>query len=127
VAEGADGDLDIALCNAVEKLEGKILKLRARLRDTRRDIKSVRSSKENWEEKEETPAITAKAAPALNGTHRKPKVFRVDYNEEKPMTLEEAMIEMEQATDYVVYRDSSKNCVSVLVRRSDGNYDLIES
>jgi hypothetical protein len=37
------------------------------------------------------------------------------------------MLEMEQESDYVVYRDSSKNCLSVLVRRADGNFDLIES
>jgi hypothetical protein len=43
------------------------------------------------------------------------------------MTLEEAMLEIERDGDYVVYRDSSRNCLSVLVRRADGNFDLIES
>ena len=43
------------------------------------------------------------------------------------MTLEEAVIEMEDDRDYLVYRDADKQCVSVLVRRRDGNFDLIES
>lgn len=136
VVEGADNDLDVALSNAVEKLEAKILKQRARSRDTRRDIKGVRSSKENWDQTAPPPAQgavtpipirSAAAKTTLNGARRRPKVFRVDYNSGKPMTLDEALLEMEQSSDYFVYRDSSKNCVSVLVRRSDGNFDLIES
>ena len=42
------------------------------------------------------------------------------------MTLDEAMMEMEENQDYLVYRDADKDCVSVLVRRRDGHFDLIE-
>jgi ribosomal subunit interface protein len=130
VAEGLDTDLEIALCAAVEKLEGITLKARSRWRDTHRDTKGIRTSKENWDQSpangtaEEVPPVMATA----NGTNgRKPKVFRVNYEQgHKPMTLEEALLEIEQ-DDYVVYRDADKNCLSVLVRRADGNYDLIES
>jgi len=132
VGEGVDADLDTALSHAVEKLEKQIVKVRNRWRDTRRDPKSVRLKKENWSEG--TPAEAPNAAPVKpgkgrnNGTMNRPKIFRVDYNHDrKPMTLEEAMIEMEGNSDYVVYRDSNRNCLSVLVRRPDGNYDLIES
>ncbi len=131
VAEGADGDLDAALCQAVEKLETQTIKLRNRWRDTHRDTKAVRESKENWEQTYGAEPVVATAVAGLptNGTAaQKPKVFRVDYqNGHKPMTLEEALIEIEQESDYVVYRDANKNCMSVLVRRNDGHYDLIES
>jgi putative sigma-54 modulation protein len=128
VAEGADSDLDTALCQAVEKLETKILKLRGRWRDTHRDTKSVRSSKENWDQDPANTPEPSTTVATSNGVSRKPKIFRVDYNDgRKPMTLEEALLEMEGNNDYVVYRDSAKDCVSVLVRRPDGNYDLIES
>lgn len=128
VAEGADSDLDAALCQALEKLENKVVKLRGRWRDTHRDSKSVRSSKENWDREPAAAPAVAVAPTSVNGRAKKPKIFRVDYNDgRKPMTLEEALLEMEQQTDYVVYRDAGKDCVSVLVRRSDGNYDLIES
>ena len=42
------------------------------------------------------------------------------------MTVDEAMLEMEENRDYVVYRDAEKQSVSVLVRRRDGHFDLIE-
>ncbi len=143
VGEGIDADLDLALCHAVEKLEKQVVKLRNRWRDTHRDAKAIRSTKESWEQNGESPATPASAAvkaaaqksaallPSLNGNGRpaRPKVFRVDYSENrKPMTLEEALLEMQRDSgDYVVYRDAMRNCLSVLVRRVDGNFDLIES
>jgi putative sigma-54 modulation protein len=49
----------------------------------------------------------------------------------KPMTLDEALLEMEQNRDYLVYRDADRDPqregLSVLVRRRDGHFDLIES
>ena len=43
------------------------------------------------------------------------------------MSLDEAMLEMEESQDYMVYRDAQTDRVSVLMRRPDGNFDLIES
>ncbi len=130
VSEGADADFETALCQAIEKLEKQIVNLRSRWRDTHRDAKAVRSTKEEGESSavivETEPAAAAKAR--LNGRPGKPKIFRVNYEEDrKPMTLEEALLEMESEQDYVVFRDASRDCLSVLVRRADGNYDLIES
>jgi len=133
VGEGADADLTVALTQAVEKLEKQLIKQRDRWRDTHRAAKAVRSDKENWNgapinadrplEKSEK-----RSKPGVNGGERKPKVFRVNYNDgRKPMTLEEALLEMDDTTDYVVYRNSQRNCLSVLVKRPDGNFDLIES
>lgn len=130
IGEGADSDLDTALCHAVEKLETQTVKLRNRWRDTHRDAKGVRFAKEtaegNFTPGEDVPPQRPAKNARNNGAH--PKIFRVDYREDrKPMTLEEAMIEMESKLPYFVYRDSDRNCLSVLVRREDGNYDLIES
>jgi putative sigma-54 modulation protein len=129
VGEGTDPDLETAMCQAIEKLEKQIVNLRSRWRDTHRDARLVRETKENGSE-----AITAETEEAkrvkkgLNGRAGKPKVFRVNYQEDrKPMTLEEALLEIENEQDYVVFRDANRDCLSVLVRRSDGNYDLIES
>ncbi len=129
VAECADPDLEAALCHAVENLETKAIKLTKRWRDMHRDPKAVRSSKENWDQANGASNGVGSPAPAANGAdHARPRIFRVNYNDgRKPMTLDEAMLEMETESDYMVYRDSHKNCLSVLVRRADGNYDLIES
>ena len=130
IGEGAGTDLETAMCQAVEKLEKQIVNLRSRWRDTHRDAKIVRETKEGWNGGEVMPD-EVEANPAktrVNGGTGKPKVFRVNYQEDrKPMTLEEAMLEMESQQDYVVFRDASRDCLSVLVRRTDGNYDLIES
>ncbi len=131
LGEGSDIDLEASLCHAVEKLETQIIELRNRWRETHRDAKAIRSTKEAWDQ---TPNGAQQAIPpkpangSSNGNGRKPKVFRVNYDDgRKPMTLEEALMEAEHEADYIVYRDSSKNCLSVLVRRDDGNFDLIES
>jgi putative sigma-54 modulation protein len=116
-----------------EKVEKQVVKLRNRWRDTHRDAKTVRSSKESWaEETTEAPvaepAKGGKSKASLNGKAKKPKIFRVNYAEDrKPMTLDEAILEMESDTGYVVYQDSDRDCISVLVRRPDGNFDLIDS
>lgn len=129
--EGVNADMETALHQAVERLEAQVVKLRARWRDTHRDKKHVRSAKEDWEtnaEGSEPVPVRAAALASRNGNPASARIFRVNYDEDrKPMTLEEAMLEMEKPMDYIVYRDSDRNCLSVLVRRRDGNFDLIES
>jgi putative sigma-54 modulation protein len=132
ISEGADPDLEKAVCDALEKLETQVLRLRNRWRDTHRDSKGVRTSKENWDQSFPNAGSESNLPPkgaAANGTGgRKARIFRVNYEEDrKPMTLEEALLEAEGEQDYFVYRDAAKNCLSVLVRRADGNFDLIES
>jgi putative sigma-54 modulation protein len=112
VGVGADSDPLSAVAEAVEKLEKQLLKLRAKRRDT------GRGSKESWE-----PPGGAESEEVSEG-----RVFRVDsHKARKPMTLDEALLEMEKALDYLVYRDAETDRVSILVRRRDGNFDLIES
>ena len=129
IGEAADADLSTAFHQALENLERQIVKLRNRWRDTHRDPKSVRASKEGWENEntpeEQSPAEKPKGVS--NARAAKPKIFRVDYDGRKPMTVDEALLEMESQADYVVYRDADRDCLSVLVRRRDGNFDLIES
>jgi putative sigma-54 modulation protein len=127
IGEAADADLAAAFNQALENLEKQILKLRNRWRDTHRDPKSVRASKEGWEDQASPEGQNPGGNPNAVSTRVKPKIFRVDYDGRKPMTVEEALLEMETQADYVVYRDSDRDCLSVLVRRRDGNFDLIES
>jgi putative sigma-54 modulation protein len=137
---GSSSDLDSALVDAASKLEKQVMKMRTKWRDTRRDAKGVRSGKEDWDGGAVAGAKPAAEANAkLNGRAAKsakpsakpaakPKIFRVDYDEDrKPMTIEEAILEMESGAGYTVFRNSQANCLAVLVRRGDGNFDLIES
>lgn len=113
VGVGSDTDPFTAICDAVDKMEKQILKLRAKWRDTKR--KSALA-----EETLETVSVEEEGSQSG-------KVYRVNHSQaRKPMTIEEAMLEMESGQDYLVYNDAEKGRLSVLVRRRDGNFDLIE-
>ena len=131
IGEGTDADLGTSLSQAVEKLEKQVVKLRTRARDTQRDPKAVREGKESWEDGVPAPAVVANGngKPALAKKAQKPRIYMVDYdNGRKPMTLEEALIEMEgEDSGYVVFRDSEHSCLSVLIKRADGHFDLVRS
>jgi putative sigma-54 modulation protein len=46
----------------------------------------------------------------------------------KPMSLEDAVMEMDVSKQrFIIYRDSSSESVSLIYRRDDGNYTLIEA
>jgi putative sigma-54 modulation protein len=116
VGIGTDPDPATAMHEAIERLETQALKTRTKWRE-----KTRRS-----EAPEPTEEESAAEPPETNSTVQ---IFRVNHHDQrKPMTLEEAMLEL-NGTDreYVVYRDADRECVSVLVRRRDGNFDLIES
>jgi putative sigma-54 modulation protein len=112
VGMGSNVDLFTAIHSAAEKLEKQALKARSKWRDTKRAPKQA------------VPEASPKAEVAQEAERQ---VYRVDHHQKrKPMTLEEAVLEMEKKRDYVVYRDSETDRVQVLVRRPDGNFDLVE-
>ena len=130
VGIGSDRDLELAANTALDKLEKQIVKLRNKWRDTKRskDKEAVLAAAPV----PELPANRAKggkASPKASASaQNRKKVFRVNHRDgNKPMTLEEAMLEMEASQDYMVYRDAGTDRVTVLMRRPDGHFDLIES
>lgn len=128
IGYGSDPDLVTAVTQAIEKLDKQIVKLRNRWRDTQRDPKSARAQKENGTEQAQAPTpATGKAAKAVSPKVAQPRIFRVSFDESlKPMTAEEAMLVMDGKMPYFVYRDQDRSCLSVLFRRKDGHFDLIE-
>jgi putative sigma-54 modulation protein len=128
VGAGSSSDMVTAAHEALERLEKQILKVRGKFRDSKRyKNKPVPAARVV----EARPAAKgSKRAKASNGpaTKSHKKVFRVDNRDgKKPMSLEEAMLEMETSQDYMVYRDARTDRVTVLMRRPDGHFDLIES
>ena len=124
VGLGSGSDLFTAVTIAVDKVEEKLHDLREKWRDNRREPKD-RTIAGTALAEVALPTREDKAAAAAEDSDAS-KVFRIDHHErEKPMTLDEAMIAVE-GRDYVVYRDAQKDCVSVLIRRADGHFDLIE-
>jgi putative sigma-54 modulation protein len=116
VGVGSNVELTTAIHEAIEKLEKQSIKVRAKWRDTKRSPRKQAAP----------PPSEPAAEPEQPETQR--HVNRINHHERrKPMTLEEALLEMEKGGDYMVYRDAETSRVAVLVRRRDGNFDLIEA
>jgi len=125
VGLGSGPDLLAAMTGAIEKLETQAVKQRAKWRGKARRSDSPEIAEE------EIAVVSANHSGNKTGSNpgkKRVRVFRAnDKEEHKPMTLEEALLEMDDQRDYMVYRDADKACLSVLVRRRDGHFDLIES
>jgi len=126
VGAAVDGEQYNALLTAVEHLEKQIIKVR----DRRRDSKSA--PKEALEQAAADSAAAVEAAkpakpPALaaNGK-RAVQVFPVVPDDHKPMTADEAVLHISKDETYFVYMDASTDRLSVLLRRPDGNFDLVQ-
>ena len=132
VGIGSNRDVEVAANTALDKLEKQIMKLRTKWRDTSRHKNKEAPNALPLPELGATDGRgnKGKAASRLSAPVKadRKKVFRVNHGDgSKPMTLEEAMLEMEASQDYMVYRDARTDRVTVLMRRPDGHFDLIES
>jgi ribosome-associated translation inhibitor RaiA len=137
IGKGKGVDQFTALMEAVENVERQALKSREKWRDSKRETpeRKVRSTGESLPEPVAAKAPKgAKAAPARAAAKKraskaaKPaQVIQASRDDSKPMTVEEAMMELEGGGDYVAYRDSETDRVRVLIRRSDGQIDLVEA
>jgi len=117
VGFGSSSDLFTAVHSAVEKLEKQAVKARTKWRDTKRTPHKA------------SPEVEAEPATEAD-TETEPErlIYHVNHHQKrKPMTLDEAVMEMEKDRDYLVYRDAETDRVSVLVRRRDGHFDLVEA
>jgi len=117
VGLGSNSDLFNAIHAAAEKLEKQCVKAVTKWRDAKR---APRKS---------APEVEAEATPPKGAaSEAERRVYRTNHHQKrKPMTLDEAMLEMDTGRDYLVYRDSETDRVSMLVRRRDGHFDLVEA
>jgi putative sigma-54 modulation protein len=117
VGLGSSNDLFTAVHSAAEKLEKQAVKARTKWRDTKRTPHKA------------SPEVEAEPSAETDAeTEPERRIYRVNQHQKsKPMTLDEALMEMEKKRDYLVYRDAETDRVSVLVRRRDGHFDLVEA
>jgi putative sigma-54 modulation protein len=112
-----DLDMFTSIHSAIQKLEKQAIKVRAKWRDTKRTPRKT----------EPQPETAAPAVEAAGEAAEEKRIFRINHHQHrKPMTLDEALLEMEKARDYLVYRDADTDRLAVLVRRRDGHFDLVE-
>ena len=120
---GSSPDLFTAIHGAAEKLVKQVLKDRDKWRDTRRTPR--KEAVNGAAAAEEAPAAEEQSLPAEPPPAY--MVHHVNHHERrKPMTLDEALIDID-GLDYLVYRDAKSDRVNVLIRRRDGNFDLVEA
>jgi putative sigma-54 modulation protein len=110
-ATAVTSDLRLSVADAIAKLERQAQKQRTRRR-TRKGADSPRFTRPRPVER-----------PDGGG----PRVIRTRRIAVKPMTLEEAALELgDRGGDVLVYRDAATARVTVVYRRPDGHIGLIE-
>ena len=116
VGVGSSADLFTAIHLAAEKLEKQCVKARTKWRDAKR-----------MPHKSAPEVETEQPVPAESENDGGRQVYKIrPAQRRKPMTVEEAVLEMDKTQDYLVYRDAQTDKVSVLLRRRDGHFDLVE-
>ena len=111
-----------ALASAIDKLEKQIIRQADKWRTTTRHSGSVKQIAEE-PDVEPGEAVPEEAEPEVNGA----QIFRpILKNNRKPMTADEAVLAITEKQNYLVYRDADSGTSSVVIRRADGNFDLIE-
>jgi putative sigma-54 modulation protein len=129
---GSGADLFTAIHSAAEKLEKQAIKTRERWRDTKR------APRQEEKETEAAPAAVSKPAKVRGRRlvaktmdqlpEAEQQVYKVDHHKKrKPMTVEEAVLDLDKSRDYVVYRDADTGRTVVLIRRRDGHLDMVEA
>lgn len=111
-AEVVDQDLYNAIDLVIDKLEGQIRKYKTRLNRKSKDNKLAfnLASIEPLEEEEEDVLVKTKTITP------------------KPMDMEEAIMQMELiGHSFFVYRDTETDAISIVYRRNNGDYGLIET
>ena len=111
-AEVVDQDLYNAIDLVIDKLEGQIRKYKTRLNIKSKDNKLAfnLASIEPLEDEEEDVLVKTKTITP------------------KPMDMEEAIMQMELiGHSFFVYRDTETDAISIVYRRNDGDYGLIET
>ena|SRR5437660_6252514 len=113
-AKDINADMYMALSRAIGKIEKQSLKLKKKIIDRKHNSPKASVAAPN-------PDGQIKAAPAP------PRIVNARHYNVKPMTAEEASLELSTNTDsFIVFRDAETNRVAVLYKRQDGNFGLIE-
>ena len=139
IGRGSGADQFTALMDALEKVEKQALKSREKWRLSKRET-PVRQARTTGQPQpapilEEAPESAPGKAPGSAPRARKKaakasqpaNVVQARGSDRKPMTVEEAMMALEEEPDYMVYRDAASDRIRVLIRRRDGTVDLVEA
>jgi putative sigma-54 modulation protein len=117
-AKDTNADMYQALTRCIEKIEKQALKLKKKIIERKQDAVPLSAVASEPEAETAAPENTERRAGRIIAARR----YKV-----KPMTAEEAVMSLaEDGDQFVVFRDSDTDRLSVLYKRKDGNYGLIQ-
>ncbi|MEP6786827.1 MAG: ribosome-associated translation inhibitor RaiA [Acidobacteriota bacterium] len=112
-AESRNSDMYQSLSQTIGKIEKQARKLKDKVID-----KSHKARK---------AAVVATPRDAVEKTVRLPKIIEMNGLGSKPMSPEEAAMELDDSDQqFFVFRTSKQGKVAVIFRRKDGNYGLVQ-
>jgi putative sigma-54 modulation protein len=118
------GDLYASIGEVIDKLERQALKHKEKMRG-HKHRKSLRDP--------EVMAAMEAGRPVAEGAEvvdaaESPRVHRGQGRKVKPLSVEDALLELETSgEDLLVFRDSTSDRVSVVYRRPDGDFGVVET
>ena len=110
-AEESSEDLYISLDLVIDKLERQIRKNKTRIKNKYKNSEAIDFNFNYESENEET---------------NESKIVKIKNIDSKPMDEEEAILQYELlGHDFFVFKNSNEECTSILYKRKDGNYGII--
>jgi putative sigma-54 modulation protein len=117
-ARDVNADMYQALSRAISKIEKQAVKLKKKIIDRKQSAQPLSTFAPDNGSNEDGDETAAPAAGRIISARR----YAV-----KPMTPEEAVIRLgEDANQFILFRNSDTDRLSVLYKRKDGNFGLIQ-
>ena len=108
--------VELAINAAADKIDQQARKLKGKRDGRKRGPSAIKAAPE-----------VSDAAVARPAARPRRRIIRARAYEVKPMSVEDAAVEIDDAADgFIVFRNSATEAVTVLYRRADGNLGLIE-
>jgi putative sigma-54 modulation protein len=109
-------ELNAAIQEGIDKLEIQARRAKARLKDHKPRGNDARAGQD----------LEVEASEHDGAPQNRPQIVERSTIAIKPMSVEDAVLELERGTDrFLVFRNSSSDQINVLYRRSDDNLGLI--
>ncbi|MCA1594346.1 MAG: ribosome-associated translation inhibitor RaiA [Acidobacteria bacterium] len=120
-ARDTNADMYQALTRVIDKIEKQAVKLKKKIIERKQDATPLSALAL------EASAEQTASAAADNAQPAQPRIVNARSYRVKPMTPEEAAMSLsEDDNQFVVFRDSDTDRLSVLYKRKDGNFGLIQ-
>ncbi|HEX6624458.1 MAG TPA: ribosome-associated translation inhibitor RaiA [Pyrinomonadaceae bacterium] len=121
-AKETNADMYGALTRAIDKLEKQALKLKKKIIERKQSATPLSALAP-----QDTPRAAGGDGAAVAAALAPPRIISARRYRVKPMTAEEAAMSLaEDSNQFVVFRDSDTSRLSVLYKRKDGNFGLIQ-